>query len=84
MERKRRCPRCGDELTAWIMSIFNTEEICMSCVEDERKAPGYAAARQAESNAVAAGNLNFQGTGLSATDRSFLIERLAERRRTRP
>ncbi len=32
---KSRCDRCGNQLTARIMSWFTTETICMECSEKE-------------------------------------------------
>jgi len=69
------CDRCNKPTTVSIMSVFNTETICGACKDDERQAPGYAAARDAERNAVRSGNYNFAGVGLSATDHVFLAER---------
>jgi hypothetical protein len=61
------------------MSVFNTDEICIPCREDEHLAPGFKAARDAEAAACQHGNYNFPGVGLSAADQAFL----AERRRAR-
>jgi len=39
---KDKCDRCGGSLkTGRIMSMFNTECICMKCKEEERKRPDY-------------------------------------------
>jgi len=35
------CHRCGKESGSHIMSMFNTESICMSCKKEERKRPDY-------------------------------------------
>lgn len=59
------CERCGqttDGMT--IMSMFNTETICMDCKHREQKHPQYEAARAAEWNAIKAGDYNYPGIGL--------------------
>ena len=58
------CQRCRKECIATIVSMFNTEEICLACKKAERERPDYAAARDAEMNQVRAGNYNYQGIGL--------------------
>ncbi len=78
-----RCPRCGGDLTAHSVSYFNTEDICMTCKTEERDAPGFQAARQAEENAVLAGDLNFAGIGLSEADRKYLAERREQRSKSK-
>ena len=77
------CPRCGAPLAVWSMSFFNTEEICSLCKDDERQAPGFVTAHAIEAAAVKNGNYNFPGIGLSEADRSFLAERLRQRRADR-
>ena len=58
------CDRCGGSLKdGRIMSMFNTDCICMECKEKETKRPDYAAARDAEHAEVCKGNLNFEGVG---------------------
>jgi len=61
------------------MSRFNTDSICVDCFEDERLAPGFQHAADAELAAVMAGNLNFEGVGLSPADEVFLAARRRER-----
>lgn len=73
------CSRCGGNLATRIMSKFDLATICGLCKEDERLAPGYAAADQAELEAVRSGNYNFPGIGLSDEDHKFLAERRAQR-----
>jgi hypothetical protein len=75
----RSCERCGAPLIGWGVSYFNTDTCCAACLDDERKAPGYEAARAAESAAVRAGDLNFRGVGLSPADAAFLADRRAAR-----
>ena len=60
-----KCVRCGKETTTTIMSMFNTDIICMECKEKERHLPGYEAAREEERRQVLAGNYNFKGVGLN-------------------
>jgi len=74
------CDRCKDPLGVRTMSKFNREAICMPCKTAEREAPGYIDADDAEVAAVRRGEYNFPGVGLTARDREFLAERLAERR----
>jgi hypothetical protein len=73
------CARCGRALRVWSMSRFNTDPLCMQCVEDEQLAPGYAEAAAAEAAHVRAGDLNFPGVGLSPADAAFVAERRAAR-----
>lgn len=58
-----RCDRCGKKTWVTIMSMFNTQEICMDCKDKEEQHPGYEAAREAESRAVRRGDYNFHGVG---------------------
>jgi hypothetical protein len=76
-----KCARCGADLQAHTMSKFNTDIICLRCAEDERLAPGYAAAADAEIAAVRQGNYNFPGVGLSLAAVTFLATRRQQRTR---
>lgn len=59
------CDRCGGSLEGGrMMSMFNTDCICMKCKEKERARDDYGKARDAEMVAVRSGNRNFQGIGL--------------------
>ncbi len=69
------CDRCRAKLDVSIMSKFNEDTLCECCADDERLAPGYAAAREAEIASVRQGDFNFPGIGLSAEDRAFLAHR---------
>lgn len=60
------CVRCGATNCATTMSKFNTDIICMSCKDKERKHPKYAEADAAELAAVKAGDYNFPGIGKPA------------------
>ena len=56
------CDRChkptGGTTT---MSVFNTDVICMTCKNDEKKDPEYDAAVKAEQEAIKNGDYNYQG-----------------------
>ncbi len=63
-----RCDRCGGDLsTGRIMSMFNTEVICMACKEKERQRPDYRQALQADRDAIRRGDRNFPGIGMKKT-----------------
>jgi hypothetical protein len=59
-----QCPRCGKETRITIMSMFNTQEICMECKEAETKRPDYGDAVKADEAAIRSGEFNFKGIGL--------------------
>ena len=60
--RRELCDRCGESTNnSTTMSIFNTDVICMSCKEEEKRDPEYAAAQAAEREALKAGDTNFKG-----------------------
>ena len=62
---QRTCDRCGGSLDGGrIMSMFNTDCICMACKEAEQQRPDYKAALEADRAAIQAGNYNFPGIGL--------------------
>lgn len=58
------CPRCGKNTNVHIMSMFNTQDICLDCAKEEKKSPHYEEARQAEVEACKRGDFNFPGIGL--------------------
>jgi len=58
-----RCERCGNEAIARIMSMFNTEMICLDCKEAEKKDPRYEQAVKAEMEACRQGDYRFPGIG---------------------
>lgn len=79
-----RCERCGASLREPAMidayfSRFDAAVLCRGCRDDERHAPGYAAALAAEAAAMRAGNHNFTGAGLTDADRAVLAGRRAAR-----
>jgi hypothetical protein len=58
-----RCDRCARETIAVIMSMFNTEDLCLDCKDRERLDPRYPEAVAADEAAMRAGNYNFKGIG---------------------
>lgn len=59
---KTKCDRCGGSLAGGrIMSMFNTDCICMKCKDEERKDPEYAKAEEADIQQIRQGNYNYQG-----------------------
>ena len=58
------CDRCREETTAFTMSYFNTETICLECKALEEAHPKYEQARSLETRAVRAGIYDFPGIGL--------------------
>lgn len=58
------CQRCGKPTSTTIMSMFNIEEICLSCKDYEKQDPRYGAAVKADEAAIKSGNYNFRGIGL--------------------
>ena len=58
------CDRCGGSLKdGRIMSMYNTDCICMSCKEKERQRSDYLEAVQADHDQIRKGNYNFAGIG---------------------
>jgi len=57
------CPRCGNEITASIVSRFSIEDICLPCSDRERAHPRYAEAVAKEEEEIRRGNFNFAGIG---------------------
>jgi len=82
MTHPGRCPRCCGDLHCHSVSYFNTEAICCDCKTEERQLPGFAAALAAEEAAVAGGNLNFPGIGLTSSDRDVMAQLIAARHGT--
>ena len=61
---KKFCDRCGKPLNGRsIMSMFNTDIICMDCKREEKNDPRYKQALEADRDACAHGNYNFKGIG---------------------
>ena len=53
-----KCHRCGKESVGFIMSMFNTQMICIDCSEEEEKRSDYEKAREADIKAYLNGNKN--------------------------
>lgn len=58
------CDRCLKEANSFIMSMFNTQLICMECKSEEKKHPRYKEASDRELEEIKKGNYNFEGIGL--------------------
>ena len=62
---KKLCDRCKKPLNgARIMSMYNTDCLCMECKEAETKRDDYKKAQEADINAIKKGDYNFAGIGL--------------------
>jgi len=61
------CQRCGTETNSHTMSMFNMQDICLTCKEEERKHPKYDEACQRELEEIRKGNYNFEGIGWTDT-----------------
>ena len=63
-----KCDRCGGNLEGGrILSMFNTDVLCMKCKDEERKRPDYKAAQEADIAEIKKGNYNFEGIGYKPT-----------------
>lgn len=63
-----KCQRCGgtlevNGLKVHTVSMFNKEEICMSCKEREKKHPMYRKAVEVDREHIKNGDYNFEGIG---------------------
>lgn len=58
------CERCGNPTVVTIMSMFNTQTICMDCKAAEEQRPDYREAVAADEAAIKSGDYNFKGVGL--------------------
>lgn len=59
---QKTCDRCSSSLDGGrIMSMFNTDCICLSCKEKEKARKDYKKAVQAELDEVKKGNTNYKG-----------------------
>lgn len=59
---QKYCDQCGASLKKGrIMSMFNTDCICLNCKEKEKNRQDYPAAVKAEREAVSNGNTNYKG-----------------------
>ena len=61
---QQHCDRCGGSLkNGRIMSMFNTDCICIKCKREERAREDYSFASESEQEEVKKGNHNFKGVG---------------------
>ncbi len=59
---QKYCDRCGGSLKdGRILSMLNTQVLCMSCKEKETKEDDYDEAVKAEFDEVKKGNYNYKG-----------------------
>lgn len=59
---QNNCDRCGEDLNnGRIMSMFNTDCICLKCKEKERQDKDYVKASETEAEEVRKGKLNYKG-----------------------
>jgi hypothetical protein len=58
-----KCQRCRKSTNTTIMSMFNTDIICMDCKQAEEKDPRYREAREADEAAIRRGDFRFPGIG---------------------
>lgn len=59
---QKTCDRCGGSLAdGRIMSMLNTDCLCLACKKKERTHPKYKEATNAELEAVRQGNYNYKG-----------------------
>jgi len=61
-ENCQRCQKPTNGVT--IMSMFNTQVICMDCKKTEKENPRYAEAVEKDIQEIKKGNYNFEGIGL--------------------
>lgn len=59
---QKTCDRCGGSLAdGRIMSMLNTDCLCLACEKKEQAHPKYKEATDAELKAVRQGNYNYEG-----------------------
>lgn len=59
---QKTCDRCGGSLDKGrIMSMFNTDCICMDCLEKEKKDNDYEKAVKADHEEIKKDNYNYKG-----------------------
>ena len=62
---KKFCDRCHAPLNGgFIMSMYNTDVICMDCKKKETERADYNSAVEADNAAIKSGNYNYKGIGL--------------------
>ena len=57
------CQQCFVETSAYIMSMYSTRLICLTCKEEEERRDDYGEAVDADIAAIKSGNFNFKGIG---------------------
>ena len=60
---QKNCDRCKKPLKSRIMSVFNTDCLCLECHVLEQQHERYEEAKAAEHEAVKRGDYNFPGIG---------------------
>lgn len=63
-----KCGRCCKPTNMTIMSMFNAQELCPGCKDEESAHPDYSYARDREAEACRQGNFNFPGVGWPGKD----------------
>ena len=59
---QQNCDRCGKSLKhGRMMSMFNTDCLCLDCIIAERQRPDYREAVEADNAEIRKGNYNFKG-----------------------
>ncbi len=58
---KDTCDRCGRHTIVTMVSMMNTDSLCMDCKCDEQSHSRYKEARDAEAAACCAGDFNYPG-----------------------
>ena len=59
---QKNCDRCGGDLKGGrIMSMFNTDCICMACSDKEKLDKDYKKAVEADHGQIKKGNYNYKG-----------------------
>ena len=67
---RETCQRCNGSLTGGrIMSMYNTDCLCMTCHGAEQSRPDYKAARDADVAEIRKGNYNFTGIGYGEVEK---------------
>lgn len=63
------CDRCGGDTNGHtIMSMFNTDIICMRCKDKEKEREDYKKAVDKDNEEIRRGNYNFGGIGYEPED----------------
>lgn len=59
----KRCERCGKDSGCYIMSMFNTQMICLDCKAKEEQREDYQKAVEEEAKSIKRGDYNYKGIG---------------------